>query len=186
MRRMMLASSFLVILCSLTAPAHAASVQYDLLALGGNDYRYVYSVTNDGSLGSGVALQLFDVLFDPAQYVESSLTITTPPPLSGDWDQLILASSPSVAAAYDAIALAGGIADGTTVAGFAVDFTWIGTGTPGSQPYQIYDPGTFDLLGQGVTTSPVPVPAAWWLFASGLGTLLRFRPAPRRLSAAQL
>ena len=180
MRKIIFASSLLVILCSLTAPAHAASVQYSLVALGGNDYRYVYSVTNDGSLGSGVALQLFDVLFDPTQYLESSLTITTPSPLSGDWDQMFLASAPGVSAAYDALALAGGIADGTTVAGFAVDFTWIGTGAPGSQPYEIYDPSSFDLLGQGVTASPVPVPAALWLFASGLGTLLGFNRASRR------
>ncbi len=179
MRKIMLASSFLVILFSLTAPAHAAIVQYNLVALGGNDYRHVYSVTNDGSLGSGVAVQLFDVLFDSAQYLESSLTITTPSPLSGNWDQLILASSPGLPAAYDAQTLTGGIADGATVAGFAVDFTWIGTGTPGSQPYEIYDPGTFDLLEQGVTASPVPVPAALWLFASGLGTLLGFKRVSR-------
>lgn len=180
MRKIMFASSFLVILCSLTTPAHAASVQYNLVALGSNDYRYVYSITNDGSLGSGVALQLFDVLFDPTQYLESSLTITTPSPLSGNWDQLILASSLGVPAAYDALALAGGIADGTTVAGFAVDFTWIGSGAPGSQPFEIYNPSTFALLGQGVTASPVPVPAALWLFCSGLGTLLGFRRASRR------
>jgi hypothetical protein len=172
MRRITLGCGFLAILCSLISPAHATSIQYDLVALGGDDYRYVYSITNTGSLGSGVPIQLFDVDFDPAQYLESSLTITTPSPLSGNWDQIFLASAPGAPAEYDALALTGGIADGTTVTGFSVDFTWIGTGTPGIQPYGIYDPDTFVLLEQGVTASPVPVPAALWLFGSGLVALL--------------
>jgi hypothetical protein len=172
MRRTILGSGLLAIWCSLISPAYATSVQYDLVALGGDDYRYIYSITNDGSLGSGVALQLFDILFDPAQYLESSLTITTPSSPGADWDQIFLASSPGVSAAYDALALAGGIADGTTVAGFSVDFHWIGTGTPGVQSFEIYDPGTFALLEQGVTASPVPVPAAMWLFSSGLLVML--------------
>lgn len=176
MRKIILAGSFLLI-TGLTAPAQAVSIQYDVVALGGNQYRYDYSVTNDGSLGSGAAVQLFDIFFDPASYLESSLMIATPVPLGQDWDQLILASAPGVPAAYDALALAGGIADGTTVAGFAVEFSWIGQGLPGAQPFEIYDPVTFALLEQGISTSPVPVPGALWLFVSGLGALAGFRRA---------
>jgi hypothetical protein len=175
MRRILSVCGLLTIFCSLMSPAYATSVQYNLVDLGGGDYRYVYSITNDGSLGSGVPIQLFDIFFDPAQYLESSLSVTTPPPLNGDWDQIFLASSPGVPAAYDALASAGGIADGATVTGFSVDFQWIGTGTPGVQPYEIYDPNTFALLEQGVSASPVPVPAALWLFSSGLVTLLGAR-----------
>jgi hypothetical protein len=115
---------------------------------------------------------LFDILFDPANFLESSLTISTPSPLALGWDQLILASAPGVPAAYDALATGGGIADGATVAGFAVEFTWIGTGLPGSQPFAIYDPSTFDLLSEGTTTSVVPIPAAAWLLGSGIAILL--------------
>jgi hypothetical protein len=173
MRKLILVVSSLLI-AGLTAPAQAISIQYDVIALGGNQYRYDYSITNDGSLGSGTAIQLFDILFDPANFLESSLTISTPSPLAQGWDQLILASAPGVPAAYDALATAGGIADGSTVGGFAVEFTWIGTGLPGSQPFAIYDPSTFDLLSEGTTTSVVPTPAAAWLLGSGLAVLLGF------------
>jgi hypothetical protein len=118
---------------------------------------------------------LFDILFDPENYLESSLTIATPAPLSQNWDQLILASAPGVPAAYDVLALTGGIADGTNVAGFAVEFSWIGQGVPGAQPFEFYDPVTFALIEQGVTTSPVPVPGALWLLVSGLGALAGYR-----------
>lgn len=178
MRKIIFVVSVLLI-TGLTVPAQAVSVQYDVAALGGSQYRYNYSITNDGTLGSGTAVQLFDIFFDPANYLESSLTITTPAALGQNWDQLILASAPGVSAAYDALALAGGIANGATVAGFAVEFSWIGLGTPGSQPFEIYDPTTFVLLERGVT-SPVPVPAALWLLVSGLGAFAGFCRATRR------
>lgn len=171
MRKIILVIGVLLI-TGLTVPAQAVSIQYDVAALGGNQYRYDYSITNDGALGLGTAIQLFDIFFDPANYLEPSLTIATPAPLGQDWDQLILASAPGVPAAYDALALAGGIANGATVGGFAVDFTWIGTGVPGSQPFAIYDPSTFDLLSEGTTTAVVPIPAAAWLLGSGFAALL--------------
>jgi hypothetical protein len=165
----------LAIVCT-ALPTYATVVQYQLLPLGGNDYRYVYTVTNDGSLGAGTAIELFDILFDPQRYDESTLQITTPAPLTNDWDQIFLASAPGVPAAYDAYALAGGITDGGLMSGFAVDFTWIGSGLPGSQPFVIYDPNSFDQLEAGTTVSSVPVPTAWWLLLSGvlaLGTVAR-------------
>lgn len=158
----------------LSSPVFAVSVQYELLPMGGSNYRYVYTVSNDGSLGAGIAIGLFDVLFDPALYDESLLTITTPAPLSSNWDEILLASAPGVPAAYDVMALAGGIPVGATVGGFAVDFTWFGSGTPGNQPFAIYDPDSFVLLDQGMTSNlaAVPVPAAAWLLGSGLVAML--------------
>ena len=171
MRRILSAGSLLILFVSVSAPARATSVEYSLLSLGGDAYHYEYAITNDGSLGSGVAIRLFDLLFDPTQYVESSLVITTQPSLSAAWDQIILASAPGDPAAYDALALAAGIADGSTISGFAVDFTWIGTDIPGSQPYRIYDPSSFDLLAEGVTSNSAPEPAALWLLGASLGLL---------------
>ena len=53
--------------------------------------------------------------------------------------------------------------------GFAVQFTWLGAGTPGAQPFEIVDPDTFQTLESGSTTV-VPLPATGWLlgWATGL------------------
>jgi len=184
MRRTVLAAGFIGA-CICGSVAHATGVQYDLLALGGSDYRYIYTVENDGTLGAGMSIGLFDVMFDPALYNESSLTVTTPAVPGNEWDEIVLASAPGVPAAYDALALAGGIADGTAIGGFAVDFTWLGTGTPAGQPFAVYDPVSFALLEEGMTVSvtTVPLPQGFWLLASALASLLGFARTRRAMPA---
>ena len=154
------------LLLSAAIPAHAVQIAYDLESLGGNGYRYTYTVTNDGTTGG--AVELFDVLFDPALYDESSLTIATNDPPSSSWDQIILASGLSVPAAYDALSLTGGIPIFGFETGFKVEFQWLGADLPGAQGFAIYDPVTFDLLESGNTTV-VPLPGALPLFLSALG-----------------
>jgi hypothetical protein len=167
-----------------SSAAHAVFIQYELVPLGGSSYRYVYSIENNGSLGAGVAISLFDVMFDPVLYDESSLNISTLAPLSNDWDQIFLTSAPGDPATYDALALAGGVADGATVGGFSVEFTWLGAGTPGNQSFAIYDPDSFNLLETGMTgnLATVPLPAALWLFGSGALTLLGFGHTCKRFA----
>ena len=160
----------LLLTASWAGPSRATVITAEFTALGGDAYRAVYSVSNDGSLGAGTAIVLFDLLFDPADFLESSLAIMTPPALGAGWDELLLGSAPGVPAAYDALALTGGIADGATASGFAVEFTWLGAGTPtGVQPFAIYDPETFELLESGVT---VPEPAALSLLAAAAAAAL--------------
>lgn len=162
-----------------TQTASAIAIHYDLTALGGDDYRYAYTITNDGSLGAGTALEWFAILFDPALYDETSLSIVTADPPASDWDELILGSGLLIDAAYDAFALAGGIADGGSVSGFAVEFTWLGAGTPGAQAFEIYDPGSFALLHTGstrTTFSAVPEPGTLaLLFISALAAAAMMR-----------
>lgn len=153
--------SLILCMLSIVAAVQTASatlIEYDLTPTGGNNYRYEYTITNDGSLGAGFALEWFAVLFDPALYDESSLAIVTTDPPASSWDELILGSGLLIDAAYDVFALAGGIGDGDSVSGFAVEFSWIGTGTPSVQGYEIYDPNSFSLLETGLTRSTTLVP----------------------------
>ena len=158
-----------LLVCSHAASA-AVSIQYTVVPMGGNVYRYVYSITNNGP---GASLQLFDILFDTSLYLESSLQIVSPPAINAQWSQQILHSVPfAIPAAYDALAIAGGIPAGATVSGFSVQFTWLGSGTPGAQPFQVFDPITFALLQSGNTTAaqvaPIPSLSTWSFGLLGL------------------
>ena len=151
------------------AVAGTISVQYTLTPLGGNLYTYNYSIYNDGSLGSGVPVQLFDILFNPSLYQEAGLQITTAAALNTQWSQQFLFSVPPLSSAYDVLALSGGIPVGSTVSGFTVEFMWLGSGTPGAQSFFIYDPNTFALLDNGTTVnSQTPEPATFLMLAVGL------------------
>jgi hypothetical protein len=133
-------------------------IDFGLTALGNGEYRYDYSVYNNGSLGAGVPIQLFDIFFDATLY--GNLSIVSPDPPASQWSQMILDSVGTVPAFYDVEATSGGISAGSTVSGFAVDFTWLGQGVPGSQEFQIYS-NTFNLLQTGNTTSETPEPSTF-------------------------
>jgi hypothetical protein len=160
------------------------SIQFNVVHVSGNVYQYVYSITNSGT--STTPVRLFDILFDTSLYQESSLQILTPTPLHTQWSEQILSSLPAVPAAYDALSLTGGIPPGTTVTGFTVQFNWLGLGTPGDQPFQVFDPTTFAILQTGQTVNSVPVPAASTLSLSlagvGLGISAALQLRNRRLT----
>lgn len=118
-------------------------------------YEYRYTVTNV-SLTTPVAW--FSVDFDSALYEESSLLITSTG--LGNWSEQLLTSIPvfGVPAQYDAYKTSGApLGVGESEAGFAVEFTWLGAGTPGSQSFTVYDPATLNVLDVGLTT-PVGAP----------------------------
>lgn len=166
----------------LAAPPQPNRIDYEVVSLGSNQYRYVYHVVNNGALPDGAAIGLFDIQFDPALYLETSLSIVSGPAIAADWDQQILASGEDVPAAYDALALLDGVGAGQSLTGFAVEFEWLGPGGPGAQPFEIYDPDTFALLATGMTT-PVPEPRVVWMMLAALLTLALLGRQRARLTA---
>lgn len=155
-----------------SAGARAATVSYSVSALGGQAYRYDYTITNDASLVTGLALSGIDIYFAPDLYDSASLEILSYPALTTDWDQLILQPGIGVPAAFDAVANGTGIEPGESLGGFAVKFAWLGNGVPGNQPFEIFDPLSFEVTQSGVT-NPVPLPPAILLLTSGILVMVR-------------
>ena len=170
------ALSAAMILLSFHAIAGTVEIDYTLSNLGSGVYRYNYSVDNNGSLGAGVAVDLFDINFDPSLYQSPVIVPPTPP---SQWSEMILDSVGSaIPVAFDVEGTSGGIPVGDTANGFAVTFTWLGKGLPGSQGFEIYDPVSFALLQSG-QTDPVPEPSTFGM----LGILMAYsalRVFPKR------
>jgi hypothetical protein len=88
------------------------------------------------------------------------------PGLAGNWSLQFLGSDPGVSAAFDLSALGQGIPVGGQASGFAVQFHWLGAGSPGAQGFEVWN-SAFQLIESGMT-SPVPEPEVWSMMAAGL------------------
>ena len=108
----------------------------------------------------------FTILFD---YLLYSNLEDPPPFVNSEWDLLVFQPDLSLTAGgvYDALALV----DSASLAdAFTVSFVWLGSGTPGFQPFQVYNPD-FETIESGRTTSgaaAIPEPATLLLLGSGL------------------
>lgn len=133
--------------------AHATTINYFTTSLGGTDWRYDYTVSNDTL---GMNLQEFTIYFDVNLF--SNLAVLSSP---ADWDSLVV--QPDLALPsngfFDSLALFGGLTPGTSVGGFSVTFMFAGAGGPGSQAFDIVDPQTFAVLESGVTSRFVEPPS---------------------------
>lgn len=150
-------------------------IKYTSQDLGAGRWQYVYDVKNICLLVNSqpAAIKEFTIWFDYSLY--RNLTITTPSPLAGLWDEIVWQPEPLLCddGAYDALVKSPnpGISAGQTVRGFSVAFDWLGTGVPGKQYYEIVLPETspLEVIDSGWT---VPDPATALLLAIG-GLLLR-------------
>lgn len=165
--------------------AQAILIEYELANLGGNMYRYDYTVTNNGTLSGAASVEAFLIEFDEFLYKESSLKHVTPGPLGTQWYEEILGSVPAISPPdYSADAsgdLSQAVSNGNSLGKFMVEFEWMGAGTPGSQLFEIYDLNDTDPVNQpwllvesGQTQlkqagpHPAPEPAVLALFGMGL------------------
>jgi hypothetical protein len=165
------AVALLFLLLVSASATQAATVLYtatDLAdtTLGEDLWLYEYRVS-DFAFGSGEG---FNITFDRALYTK----LQNPPPLvNADWDVLTL--QPDLALSsngiYDALALR---AAPSLANDFRVTAVWLGTGTPGAQPFTIHD-ASFGTIATG-QTAPVPEPTTAVLLLFGSWLCARRRP----------
>jgi hypothetical protein len=170
----------LVFLALMAAPfaSWAFSITYEATQIAGDRWQYNYSVSAD----SGVSIEEFAVYFDVGVYED--IDIVASPLL---WDPLAIQPDPLLPddGFADWLAFGGPIAAGETLAGFSVEFDWLGLGLPGSQLFEVINPVSFDVIGSGLTdlaTAPpaaIPLPPAVSLFLSALTMLLGFSRSAR-------
>lgn len=169
-------------LALLGSPVQAMTLSYDLTDLGGGSWQYDYSIFND----TGAPFDGFSIYFDPLN-TANLVAISAP----AEWDvQIFPPGSFALDRIYDAGFIGGGsngsgdpCADGSPGFGigqsaglFSVAFDWLDTdATPGAQPYDLYNcgPNSITVLtdeNNKPVSQPavIPIPAALWLFATGL------------------
>jgi len=165
----------LLLLASLFAlgRASAAVITYELTPEAGNRWTYQYTVS---AAASDPVIEEFTVFFDPALY--ANLQLVSAPP---GWDALVIEPDQGLPADgfFDALALASGLAPGSSLGGFGVSFDFLGNGRPGAQNFDIVDPVTFATISSGSTLleggTDLPEPATAWLMGVPLLLLLRSR-----------
>jgi len=131
---------------AMTVSAAARSqVTYTATDLSGSTWQYNYTFTN--SLTSGNIGEV-TVYFALGSY--SGLSMASSP---GNWSPVVAQPDAGLPADgfFDVQATTAGLATGQSVSGFSVDFTWLGTGTPGSQLFNIVNPVDYSTQYAGST-----------------------------------
>jgi len=130
----------------LALPSANAQVTYTATDISGSTWEYDYTVSNSVLSSS---LTEFTTFFTLGQY--SNLVTETSP---GNWSPIAAQPDPGLPADgfYDVLALDSGLASGGSQSGFSVQFTYLGSGTPGSQLFNFVDSSSFATLFAGQTT----------------------------------
>ena len=130
---------------TLVTGAHS-QVTYTATDISGNNWQYTYTLTNTLASGNIGELTVFYTL---GSYSNLSVGSST-----GNWSPLVAQPDASIPADgfFDVQATDAGLAKGASVGGFTVDFTWLGTGTPGSQVFNIVNPTDYSTVAAGTTT----------------------------------
>lgn len=149
--------------------ASAAEIEYELVPLGADTWRYEYSLTNTSS----ASIFEFSIFFEDASF--SSLAVGSTP---ANWDSIVVQPDVGLGSDgfVDSLSLSGGLAPGGTLSGLSVTFSSLGV-TPGAQRFTVVDPNTFETIESGITipagvTTPIPEPSSLALLGVGLFALI--------------
>lgn len=144
--------------------AHAGVVDFTTTSLGGNLWRYDYTINNETP---SIGFDELTVYFDVNDY-----ELLSSPVAPDGWDPLIIQPDPGIPADgfYDVLKLDGLLGQGVSVSGFSVSFAYLVDGTPGAQSFDLLDSSDFSVVYAGTTTvlSAVPEPASLALMLAGL------------------
>lgn len=154
--------------------ARAVTVQYeatDLPDLVAGQDRWSYHYEISGSFG---AFEGVNLLYAADGYADLDLTVAPDPAL---WSSLITPPDP----AFTADGLLGLTALAATSPHklpFTLEFTWLGSGNPGVQGFEVFD-DSFNITASGRTRPPsaagVPEPGSLLLLAGALALLVQRR-----------
>lgn len=173
-------TAFLLILSAFTCSSPAALITFGASNLAdttpGQDlweYTYQVGLANFGA-GEGFAVNFNRNLY--------TLLQSPPPVVNGDWDALTIQPDLTLHSDgfYDALALRD---DPSLADPFLVRFVWLGSGVPGTQPFNVYDQD-FSVISQG-QTAPIPEPSTpLFMLCISAAVLLSGRAGhPRRRAA---
>jgi hypothetical protein len=164
---------------ALAPPIVAAPIITYSLSTVGSLYQYTYTISGY----SFAANQELDIDFDPALYGTLSNGVApsgfdlllfqpnNPPQAFGEYSALALTNNPSL------------------IGTFSVEFTYLGSGVPQAQTFNIYDDnfvpfhGTGSVVASGTTVlmqvAVAPEPATGWLLSGVLGMAATFSAVRR-------
>ncbi len=159
----------LILLVTVVNSSNAATVNYEITNILGNRWQYNYSVYNDSLT---IDIEEFLIFFDHNAF-DNLAVVDTPV----TWDPLVIQPDSALPddGYFDALALGSGIAPGTSLSGFLIEFDYLLSGPPGSQYFEVRDSISFDLLESGNTVlanGSVPEPNTMFLAIIGIIPLL--------------
>lgn len=130
--------------------ASAAVISYATTASGGSNYVTSYSVA---ATAGESPISEFTIFFSSDLY--ANLVILSSPE---SFDSIVIQPDTGIPADgyLDALAIGGGIVFGSPQGGFSVAFTFLGSGGPGAQAFDIVEPFTFAAISSGLTTLADP------------------------------
>jgi len=154
-------------LCAAGGSAQAAVVQAQFSALGGNAWAAAFTVAASGPQ----VIESFTIYMDAA-WARNVLVQASP----AQWDTLAVQADPALAsdAFVDALLMGlGGITAAAPLAGFEINFDWLGALAPSALRFTVNDAVSFAVLETGFTVplsgpAAVPEPGSWPLVALSL------------------